>query len=56
MHSRWLLVVGVLLFASAVSVIGALQMFDQSFIAGGADGAPANALTTVVLYLYRSPR
>jgi multiple sugar transport system permease protein len=41
-------------FASAVSFIGALQMFDQSFIAGGADGAPANALTTVVLYLYRS--
>ena len=41
-------------FASAVSVIGALQMFDQSFIAGGADGAPANALTTVVLYLYRA--
>ncbi len=41
-------------FASAVSFIGALQMFDQSFIAGGADGAPANALTTVVLYLYRA--
>jgi multiple sugar transport system permease protein len=41
-------------FASAVSVIGAMQMFDQSFIAGGADGAPANALTTVVLYLYRA--
>lgn len=41
-------------FASAVSVIGALQMFDQSFIAGGADGAPANALTTMVLYLYRA--
>ena len=41
-------------FASAVSVIGALQMFDQSFVAGGADGAPANALTTVVLYLYRA--
>ena len=43
-------------FAAAVSVIGALQMFDQSFIAGGADGAPANALTTVVLYLYRATR
>jgi multiple sugar transport system permease protein len=41
-------------FVSAVSVIGALQMFDQSFIAGGADGAPANALTTMVLYLYRA--
>ena len=41
-------------FASAVSVIGALLLFDLSFIAGGAYGAPANALTTVVLYLYRA--
>ena len=41
-------------FVAVVSVIGALQMFDQAFIAGGADGAPANALTTMVLFLYRA--
>ncbi len=41
-------------FVAAVSVIGALQMFDQSFIAGGSDGAPANSLTTMVLFLYRA--
>lgn len=41
-------------FVAVISVIGALQMFDQSFIAGGADGEPANALTTMVLFLYRS--
>jgi multiple sugar transport system permease protein len=41
-------------FVAVVSVIGALQMFDQAFIAGGADGAPANSLTTMVLFLYRA--
>jgi len=41
-------------FVAVISVIGALQMFDQSFIAGGADGAPANSLTTMVLYLFRA--
>jgi multiple sugar transport system permease protein len=41
-------------FVAAVSVIGALQMFDQSFVAGGADGAPANSLTTAVLFLFRA--
>jgi len=41
-------------FASAVSFIGALQMFDQAFIIGGGDGSPANSLSTVVLYLYRA--
>ena len=41
-------------FVAVVSVIGALQMFDQSFIAGGTDGAPANSLTTMVLFLYRA--
>lgn len=41
-------------FVAVVSVIGALQMFDQSFIAGGADGEPANSLTTMVLFLYRA--
>lgn len=39
-------------FVATVAVIGALQMFDQAVIAGGSDGAPANALMTVVLYLY----
>lgn len=41
-------------FVAVVSVIGALQMFDQAFIAGGADGEPANSLTTMVLFLYRA--
>ena len=41
-------------FVAVVSVIGALQMFDAAFIAGGADGSPANSLTTMVLYLYRA--
>ncbi|MGH2356879.1 MAG: carbohydrate ABC transporter permease, partial [Candidatus Limnocylindria bacterium] len=41
-------------FVAVISVIGALQMFDQSFIAGGADGEPANSLTTMVLFLYRA--
>ena len=41
-------------FVAVVSVIGALQMFDASFIAGGADGSPANALTTMVLFLFRA--
>jgi multiple sugar transport system permease protein len=41
-------------FVAVVSVIGALQMFDAAFIAGGADGSPANSLTTMVLFLYRA--
>jgi multiple sugar transport system permease protein len=41
-------------FVAVVSIIGALQMFDASFIAGGADGSPANSLTTMVLFLYRA--
>jgi multiple sugar transport system permease protein len=41
-------------FVAVVSVIGALQMFDASFIAGGPDGSPANSLTTMVLFLFRS--
>jgi multiple sugar transport system permease protein len=36
-----------------VAAIGAFQMFDQAYIGGGADGTPNNALTTIVLYLYR---
>ena len=39
-------------FVATVAVIGALQLFDQAVIAGGTDGAPANALMTVVLFLY----
>lgn len=41
-------------FVATVGVIGGLQLFDQSFIAGGPDGNPANSLMTVVLYLYNS--
>ena len=41
-------------FVATVGVIGALQLFDQSFIAGGVDGAPAGSLMTVVLYLYNA--
>jgi multiple sugar transport system permease protein len=40
-------------FVAVVSFIGALQMFDQAFVIGGNAGAPANALTTMVLFLYR---
>jgi multiple sugar transport system permease protein len=41
-------------FVATVGVIGALQLFDQVRIAGGASGAPANALMTIVLYLYNA--
>jgi multiple sugar transport system permease protein len=41
-------------FVATVGVIGALQLFDQVYIAGGPAGAPANSLMTVVLYLYHS--
>jgi multiple sugar transport system permease protein len=39
-------------FVATVAVIGALQLFDQARIAGGSGGDPANALMTMVLYLY----
>jgi len=39
---------------AVVSVIGALQLFDQAYIAGGADGNPNYALMTIVLYLYNA--
>jgi multiple sugar transport system permease protein len=39
-------------FVAVVSVIGALQMFDQSFLIGGAAGGPNYSTMTVVLYLY----
>jgi multiple sugar transport system permease protein len=40
-------------FVATISVIGALQLFDQAFIVGGTGGVPNNALTTIVLLLYR---
>jgi ABC-type sugar transport system permease subunit len=39
-------------FVAVVSIIGALQMFDQSFIVGGSSGGPNYSTMTVVLYLY----
>jgi multiple sugar transport system permease protein len=39
-------------FVAVVSFIGALKMFDQSFIVGGSSGGPNYATMTVVLYLY----
>jgi len=39
-------------FVLVTSVIGALQMFDQSFLIGGASGGPNYSTMTMVLYLY----
>ncbi len=39
-------------FVAVVSFIGALQMFDQSFIVGGSSGGPNYSTMTMVLYLY----
>ena len=39
-------------FVAVVSFIGALKMFDQSFIVGGTSGGPNYSTMTVVLYLY----
>ena len=39
-------------FVATITVIGALQLFDQAAIAGSQNGDPANALMTMVLYLY----
>jgi multiple sugar transport system permease protein len=41
-------------FVATVAVIGALQMFDQAYIAGSPNGDPNNALMTIVLYLYNA--
>jgi multiple sugar transport system permease protein len=41
-------------FVSVVSVIGALQMFDQSFIVSSGSGGPNYSTLSVVLYLYRT--
>lgn len=41
-------------FVATVSVIGALQVFDQGYIAGGSQGNPNYSLMTIVLYLYNA--
>ena len=41
-------------FVATVSVIGALQMFDQAIIGGGSNGDPNYSLMTIVLYLYNA--
>ena len=40
-------------FVLAVSVIGALKLFDQAFIVSQGSGGPAGSTMTAVLYLYR---
>lgn len=39
-------------FVLVVSIIGSLQMFDQSFLIGGASGGPNYSTMTILLYLY----
>jgi multiple sugar transport system permease protein len=39
-------------FVLVVSVIGALQIFDQAFLVAGPEGGPNYSTMTVVLYLY----
>jgi multiple sugar transport system permease protein len=41
-------------FVATVSVIGALQLFDQGFIAGGSNGDPNYSLMSIVMYLYNA--
>ncbi len=41
-------------FVATVSIIGALQLFDQGFIAGGSNGDPNFSLMSIVLYLYNA--
>jgi multiple sugar transport system permease protein len=41
-------------FVGTVAVIGALQVFDQAYIAGGAAGNPNYSTMSVVLYLYNA--
>jgi multiple sugar transport system permease protein len=42
------------LFVVASGMIGALQLYDQAILAGGADGSPDYSLMTVVLYIYNA--
>jgi multiple sugar transport system permease protein len=41
-------------FVATVSVIGALQLFDQAYIGGGTTGDPSSSLMSVVLYIYNA--
>lgn len=41
-------------FVAAVSVIGALQLFDQAIFVGGAGGEPDYSVMSIVLYLYNA--
>jgi multiple sugar transport system permease protein len=41
-------------FVATVSVIGALQVFDQAYIAGGSAGDPNRSTMSIVLYLYNA--
>jgi ABC-type sugar transport system permease subunit len=41
-------------FVATLLVIGGFKLFDQAIIAGGHGGEPSNALTTIVLFIYRA--
>ena len=41
-------------FVAVVSVIGALQVFDQAFFVSGGGGGPNYSTMTIVLYLYNT--
>ena len=41
-------------FVATVAVIGALQVFDQSYIVGGSNGNPNYSTMSIVLYLYNA--
>ena len=41
-------------FVVASGMIGALQLYDQAILAGGADGSPDYSLMTMVLYIYNA--
>jgi multiple sugar transport system permease protein len=41
-------------FVLTVSLIGALQVFDQAYIAGGSNGDPNYSTMSIVLYLYNA--
>jgi multiple sugar transport system permease protein len=41
-------------FVAVVSVIGALQVFDQAFFISGGSGGPNYSTMTIVLYLYNT--
>ncbi len=41
-------------FVITTGMIGALQLYDQAILAGGADGSPNYSLMTMVLYIYNA--